>query len=75
MMDSALWGALITGGLGIVGVIVAKCRCYAKTDDNGECIYGAGFTEVPLAPQPNEIEQHSAQQGDLLYIKKNKHYK
>ena len=73
-MDSALWGALITGSLGILSVIVAKCRCYAKTDDSGECIYGAGFTEVPLAPQPNEIEQISANQGDLLYIKKNRLY-
>ena len=71
-MDSALWGALITGGLAVIGAIVAKCRCYAKTDENGECIYGAGFTEVPLAPAQPEIEQYSAQRGELLYVKKKK---
>ena len=71
-MDSALWGALITGALGLLGAVIAKCRCYARSNEENECQYGCGFTEVQLAPQPEEVEKHKSQPGDLIFVKKKK---
>ena len=69
MMDQALVGALVTGVLALAGAAIAKLRCYAKVDEDGECLYGGGFTEHRLAPPSPQLETVRGRNGDLFYVK------
>ncbi len=55
-MDTVILGALLTSALGLLGAVIAKCRCYARSNEEDECQYGCGFTEVQLAPQPKTLK-------------------
>ena len=70
MMDQALVGATVTGVLALAGAMIAKLRCYAQVDEDGECVYGAGFTEHRLAPPSPQLETVKGRPGDLVYVKK-----
>ena len=49
-------GSLITAGSGLIGVVLAKCRCVYRRADDGTCMPSCGFSDKPLTPEHHEIE-------------------
>ena len=54
--ESALLGSLVTAASGLVGVILAKCRCVYRRTEEGVCLPSCGFSDKPLTPEEHEIE-------------------
>ena len=50
-------GSLITAASGLIGVILAKCRCVYRRQD-GECQPACGFSDKPLERENNSLEIH-----------------
>ncbi len=49
-------GRLITAASGLIGVILAKCRCVYGRDGEGHCLPACGFTDKSLLPERHELE-------------------
>ena len=50
-------GSLITAASGLIGVVLAKCRCVYRRQD-GECQPACGFSDKPLEPDHNSLDVH-----------------
>ena len=55
--ESMALGSLITAGSGLIGVVLAKCRCVYRRQD-GECQPACGFSDKPLERENNSLEIH-----------------
>ena len=60
-------GSLITAASGLIGVILAKCRCVYRRQD-GECQPACGFSDKPLERENNSLEIHHDKLEDLEII-------
>ena len=60
-------GSLITAASGLIGVILAKCRCVYRRQDN-ECQPACGFSDKPLEPDHSELSIHHDKVEDLEII-------
>ena len=71
--ESMALGSLITAASGLVGVVLAKCRCVYRRTEDGVCLPSCGFSDKPLTPEEHEIELWHERLGDeipLLIISK-----
>ena len=71
--ESALLASLITSGAGIIGVILAKCKCLYKRDTDGNCSPIFAFSDKALTPDDHEIEvfhEHVGNDIPVLIITK-----
>ncbi len=71
--ESMALGSLITAASGLIGVILAKCRCVYRRDPDGTCLPSCGFSDKPLTPEQHEIEilrEHVDDVEVLLITKK-----
>ena len=66
------FGSLITAGNGLVGVILAKCKCVYRRSEDGVCQPSCGFSDKPLTPEEHEIEviREHVDDVELLIISK-----
>ena len=65
-------GSLITAASGMIGVILAKCRCVYRRDDEGTCMPACGFTDKSLLPEKHELEivHETIDDVDILILTK-----
>ena len=63
-MDSALYGSLLTGGIGVLTLVISRIRCHYKRSDEGVCQPQCGCTEKSLREDHEEVEIHEIQVGD-----------
>ena len=70
-VESALLGSIVATVGGLVGVVLAKCRCVYKKDDDGGCNPACGFSDKPLNDH-HEIEffEHRVDDCPVLIITK-----
>ena len=70
--ESMALGSLITAGSGLIGVVLAKCRCVYRRTEDGTCVPSCGFSDKPLTPEQHEIEiwKETVEDIDLLIISK-----
>ena len=54
--ESAILASLVTAGSGLLGVILAKCKCLYKRDADGNCAPTFAFSDKALTPDEHEIE-------------------
>ena len=66
--ESALLASLITSGAGIIGVILAKCKCLYKRDTDGNCSPIFAFSDKALTPEDHEIEVFHEQVGNDIPV-------
>ena len=76
-VDQALVGSGLTGLLALLGVAIAKCKCFVRCLQEGEdatCVpsCGCGFTDSKLMPDNSRLEKYELNENDLLVIKKGK---
>ena len=70
-VESALLGSIVTTIGGLLGVVLSKCRCVYKRDDEG-CNPACGFTEKPLNDNHEiDIFEHTIDDTAVLIITKN----
>ena len=53
--ESAILASLVTAGSGLLGVILAKCKCLYKRDVDGNCSPIFAFSDKALQPDEHEI--------------------
>ena len=70
-VESALLGSIVATVGGLAGVVLAKCRCGYKRNDDGECSPACGFSDKPLNDH-HEIEtfEHRVDDCPVLIITK-----
>ncbi len=70
--ESMALGSLITAASGLVGVVLAKCRCVYRRTEEGVCLPSCGFSDKPLTPETHEIEvwKEQVEDVDVLIISK-----
>ena len=70
-VESALLGSIVTTIGGLFGVVLSKCRCACKRDEDG-CDNACGFSDKPLTPEDHEIEviKEHVDDVELLIISK-----
>ena len=61
-------GSLITAASGLIGVILAKCRCVYRRTEDGVCQPACGFSDKPLEPDHSELSIHHDKVEDLEII-------
>ena len=44
-------GAVWVAAIAVVAAVIAKIRCYCRSDERGDCIQGCGFTDAQLLPE------------------------
>ena len=49
--ESMALGSLITAASGLIGVILAKCRCVYRRTEDGTCLPSCGFPDKLLPPE------------------------
>ena len=54
--ESAILASLVTAGSGLLGVILAKCKCLYKRDADGNCAPTFAFSDKAITPDEHEIE-------------------
>ncbi len=73
VLSESLAATLITGGVGIVAVLVSKFKCLVQCD--GCCSlrsFKFGFLDNSLVDEHNvEFKKISANGNDLIYVSKN----
>ena len=70
-VESALLGSIVATVGGLAGVILAKCRCVYKRDDDGTCNPACGFSDKPLNDHHEiEIFEHRVDDCPVLIITK-----
>ena len=60
-------GSLITAASGLIGVVLAKCRCVYRRQD-GECQPSCGFSDKPLEPEHSVLDVHHDRLEDIEII-------
>ena len=55
-VESALLGSIVATVGGLAGVVLAKCRCVYRRNEEGVCLPSCGFSDKPLVPEDHEIE-------------------
>ena len=69
-VESALLGSIVTTIGGLSGVILSKCRCVYKRDDEG-CNPACGFSDKPLNDHHEiDIFEHTIDDTAVLIITK-----
>ena len=65
-------GSLITAGSGLVGVVLAKCKCVYRRSEDGVCQPSCVFSDKPLTPEEHEIEviREHVEDVEILIISK-----
>ena len=63
--ESMALGSLITACSGLLGVVLAKCRCVYRRTDEGVCLPSCGFSDKPLTPEDHQIEVFHEQVDDI----------
>ena len=70
-VESALLGSIVATVGGLAGVVLAKCRCVYKRNDDGECSPACGFSDKPLNDHHEiEIFEHQIHDTPVLIITK-----
>ena len=70
-VESALLGSIVTTIGGLLGVVLSKCRCVYKRDDEG-CNPACGFSDKPLNDHHEiDIFEHTIDDTAVLIITKN----
>ena len=74
--ESMAIGSLITACTGLVGVVLAKCRCVYRRTDDGICLPSCGISDKPLTPETHEIDIWKEQVEDVgVLIISQKHHR
>ena len=60
-------GSLITAASGLIGVILAKCRCVYRRQDN-ECQPSCGFSDKPREPDHSSLNVNHQRKEDMEII-------
>jgi hypothetical protein len=75
-MDPAVLGGLITGLVGLLGMIISRTRCFMRVLPTGEGedrVYawqaGCGFTEAQILPSDSRIEHHKIEENEIIFMK------
>ena len=69
--ESMAIGSLITSGAALIGVVLAKCRCIYKRDQEGNCSPACGFSDKPLNDHHEiDIFEHQIDDTPVLIITK-----
>ena len=66
--ESMALGSLITAGSGLIGVVLAKCRCVYRRSEEGVCLPACGFSDKPLEPDHNSLDIHHDRIEDVEII-------
>ena len=66
--ESAILASLVTAGSGLLGVILAKCKCMYKRDPDGNCAPIFAFSDKALAPDEHEIDIYHECVGDDIPV-------
>ena len=53
--ESAILASLVTAGSGLLGVVLAKCKCLYKRDSDGNCAPIVAFSDKASTPDEHEI--------------------
>ena len=71
-VESALLGSIVSIIGGLLGVVLSKCRCVYKRDEDG-CNPACGFSDKPLNDHHEiEILEHKVDDTAVLIITKKK---
>lgn len=63
-------GSLITAASGLIGVILAKCRCVYRRQD-GECQPSYGFSDRPLEDHSSlDVHHDKVEDIEIIVISK-----
>ncbi len=54
--ESEATGSIIASVSGLIGVVLAKCRCVYKRDSQGDCSPSCGFSDKPLTTDDHQID-------------------
>ena len=69
-VESALLGSIVTTIGGLLGVVLSKCRCIYKRDDDG-CNPPCGFSDKPLNDHHEiDIFEHTIDDTAVLILTK-----
>ena len=66
--ESAVLASLITSGAGLLGVILAKCKCLYKRDADGACSPIFAFPDKALTPEDHEIDIFNEHVGNDIPV-------
>ena len=66
--ESAILASLVTAGSGLLGVILAKCKCMYRRDSDGNCAPVFAFSDKALTPDEHEIEIFNERVGDDIPV-------
>ncbi len=66
--ESAILASLVTAGSGLLGVVLAKCKCMYRRDAEGNCAPIFAFSDKALAPDEHEIEIYHERVGDDIPV-------
>lgn len=67
--ESMAIGSIITTFGGLCGVVLSKCKCIYKRDDEGNCSPIFSFTDKPIQADNDEIKiNHENLGGEIPVI-------
>ena len=66
--ESVILASLVTAGSGLLGVVLAKCKCMYKRDTDGNCAPIFAFSDKALAPDEHEIDIYHERVGDDIPV-------
>ena len=67
-VESALLGSIVTTIGGLLGVVLSKCRCVYKRDEDG-CNPACGFSDKPLNDHHEiDIFEHTIGNTSVLIL-------
>ena len=64
-------GSLITAASGLIGIVISKCKCSYRREDD-QCQPGCAFQDKPIFDEKHELEisQHVLDEIPVLLITK-----
>ena len=70
--EQVAMGSIIASVSGLIGVVLAKCRCVYKRDNQGECAPSCGFSDKPLTTDDhqNDIYHETIDYVPVLIVTK-----
>ncbi len=66
--ESAILASLVTAGSGLLGVVLARCKCMYKRDAGGNGAPIVAFSDKAITPDEHEIEIFRERVGDDIPV-------